>query len=263
MAKSSKKNSKKNRSKNSKKSGRVSSSLKLYVAKAISKHAETKVKSTSYSITTFNSAINSTPDLIKVLPQIGNGTDSSARIGNQISPTKLVIRGYVIYDSSVAGAQVQARMIGARLFCFSDKTTKSYANSIYNYNLLEEGDSTSGEWTGQTICFSRPHNADQFKWYADKRMKILKPYGLTSNSGAGSTPIASMHSSMYHPFVITITKKNLPSKLTYDATDSTVYPVNFAPQLALGYCDLLGGSPDSTTTQIAMQFESTLYFKDC
>jgi hypothetical protein len=155
-----------------------------------------------------------------------------------------------------------ARLIGARLFCFGDKTVSAYSNSIYNYNIIEEGDGTSGNWTGATIQYTAPHNTDQFKWYADKKFKILKPYGLTTVSGVSSTPITSMHSSLYHPFTITLTQKHLPAKFMYDQTDDTLYPTNFAPRLALGYCDLLNAAADVTSTQLNMQFTSTLYFKD-
>lgn len=247
----------------SKKQTKVSTALKSYVHRALSRNEETKIASVSYSLTGFNSGITNNTDLIKVMPIITQGTTSSTRVGNAIRPVKMVIRGYVVYNATALNAVQDARMLGARLMCFQDKTSRSYSNAIYNFNLLEEGDGTSGSFTGLPIQFSRPHNNDQFVWYADKRMKILKPFGYTNNTTPSATnAILSFNNSMYHPFTITLTQKKLPARLIYDQTDDTNYPTNWAPQIGLGYADLLGASADTGTVQVSMQFEATLYYKD-
>lgn len=247
----------------SKKQTKVSTALKSYVNRALSRNEETKVSSLSYTLTGFNSGITANSDLIKILPIITQGTSNSHRIGNAIRPVKMVIRGYVVYNATALNAVQDARMLGARLMCFQDKTTRSYSNEIYNFNLLEEGDGTSGSFTGTAIQFSRPHNNDQYVWYADKRMKVLKPFGYTNNTTPSATnAIMSFNNTMYHPFTITLTQKKLPARLIYDQADDTNYPTNWAPKLALGYADLLGASADSGTVQLSMQFEATLYYKD-
>jgi len=246
-----------------KKSSKVPYVVKSYVHRAISRSEETKIASFGYTLAQFNAGITANADLIKVLPPVTLGTDSGFRIGHQIRPIRLVIRGYVCYDTQAVSALPDARMLGARLFCFQDKTSKSYANAIYNFNLLEEGDGTSGQFTGQAIQYVRPHNTDQYVWFCDKKMAIRKPWGLTNNvTPTVTNAITSMNGSLFHPFTIVIGPKHLPAKFIYDQADDSNYPTNFAPQLALGYADLLGAGADTSTTQVKMEFESTLYYKD-
>jgi len=246
-----------------KKPTRVSAPVRSYVNRVIARSEETKISSYSYTLTTFNAGITANADLIKVLPIVTLGTDSHNRIGHQIRPVKLVIRGYVCYDTIASSALPDARMLGVRMFVFQDKTSKCYANAIYNFNLLEEGDGTSGQFTGQAIQYVRPHNKDQFTFFADKKWTIQKPWGLTNNvTPTVSNAITCMNSTMFRPFTITLGPKQLPAKLIYDQTDDTNYPVNFAPQLALGYCDLLGAGADTSTTQIKMEYEVSLFYKD-
>lgn len=246
-----------------KKARALPSRIKSYVHRAISRSEETKISSYSYTLSNFNAGITANADYIKVLPIVTLGTDSGHRIGHQIRPIKIVIRGYICYDTIASSALPDARMLGVRLLVFQDKTSRAYANSIFNFNLLEEGDGTSGQFTGQAIQWVRPHNKDQFTFFADKKFVIQKPWGLTNNvTPTVSNAITCMNGSMFRPFVITLGPKQLPAKLIYDQTDDTNYPVNFAPHLALGYCDLLGAGADTSTTQIKMEYEVSLYYKD-
>jgi hypothetical protein len=236
---------------------------KSQLYRAIRRNVETKIASNQYTITAFNSGINSSGDLITVLPSILNGTGQADRIGHNIKPLKLVIKGYVVYRCDATASLQDAKVLGARLFCFQDKAKRSYGiTSNYNYNLLDLG-GTSTNFTGTPMNYVTPHNNDQFMMFADKRMKILKPWGYVSNSSVTqANAVASFNSSIFHPFTITLTQKHLPAQLKYDDSESSSYPVNFAPYLALGYCDLLNASPDTSVTQLAMEFCATLYYED-
>lgn len=246
-----------------KKSTKVSAPVRTYVNRLISRNEETKFVSTQYALTSFNSGINAIGDLVTVLPPIQQGLTQSTRIGNSIRPIKMVITGYVIYNASALSALQDARMLGARLFCFQDKSTRSYTNSsVLNYNLLDIG-GTSNNFTGSALNYCQPHNNDLFTFFADKKMKILKPFGYTNNAvPSSSSAITGMDNSMYQPFRIVLTKKHLPAVLHYDQNNNVSYPTNFAPFLALGYCDFFNVAPDTTTTQLSMEFVSTLYYKD-
>lgn len=245
-----------------KKSTKISAPVRSYVNRAIRRNEETKFSSNQYSLTAFNSSISNSADLTIVLPTVSVGTGQNDRIGNKIRPIRLEITGYVCYYTNATTGNNDARMLGARLFCFQDKTTRSYANNIYNYHLLNLG-GTSNTFTGTPLNWVSPHNSEQFTFYADKKMTIMKPWGLTNNSTPTvSNAITGMDKSMFHPFKIVLTQKQLPAVLNYDQTDSLGYPTNFAPYLALGYCDLMGVSPDSVTNQLVMEWNSTLYYKD-
>jgi len=235
-------------------------SLVKLVKQIVMKNEETKMVSTTYNFTAFNSAINAIGDYIGVLPPVLNGNGQNARIGAEIKPIKLVIRGYIAYRTDTYSG---ARMLGTRLFCFSDKSVSNYAVSTsagQNYRLLDLGGTTSN-FDGTALSYMQPHNTDAFKWYADKKHNIMKPVGLT-NTLTGSADILCMDKSMYKPFTITIQGSKLPSSLKYDDSLSTNQPVNFAPYIAVGYCDLLNYIPDTATTQIGMEWVATLYYKD-
>lgn len=243
-----------------KKANKLVTKRQLY--RAINRSIETKIVTATYSLTAFNSGISAAGDLITVLPGIVTGTNQNDRIGMSVKPTRLVIRGYIVYNTASSYNYVDAKLLGARLLCFQDKATRAYQNAISNYNLLETGGS-GATFTGTPLNYLQPVNRDQFQIFADRRMKILKPFGYTnSSSPMFDTAMQSVDGSIFRPFTIVLTQKHMPAYLKFDHTDSPSYPVNFAPYLACGYCDLLNSTPDVTNTQLSITFTSTLYFKD-
>lgn len=245
-----------------KKSSKVNAAVKQYVSRTLSRSEETKFVSVQYSFSTFNSQILSPADLISIIPAIGQGTSQDARVGNTIRPVRMEITGFVTYYPAATAGNQDARMLGARLFCFQDKANRSNANTDLNYNLLSLG-GNSFNYTGTAMNWVTPHNNDQFQFFADRKMTILKPFGYTNNAIPSSTvAITGMDKSLFHPFKIVLTKKHLPAVFKYDQTDSSSYPCNFNPKLALGYSDLLNAAADIATTQLAMSFCCTLYYKD-
>ena len=236
--------------------------LAKLVKSIVARNLETKIAVNSYGLTNFNSAITGAGDYIAVLPQVFAGSTQNGRIGGSINPIKLVIRGYMVYKTD---AIASARMIGTRMFCFSDRAVSCYPTAISagpNFQLLDNGGAPVN-YTGSAINYCTPHNVDLFKWYADKKHTMQKPYGLTNTlSPTATTDITGMDRSLYKPFTITIPASKMPSTLKYDEVLSTGYPVNFAPYLAVGYSDLLGYTADTVVTQIGMEFVATLYYKD-
>lgn len=241
---------------------RPKTNMAKLVKQIVQKSIETKQISNQYTITAFNSGINGAGDQMTVLPPISVGAGQYQRVGSTIKPIKLVIRGYIQYKTD---NNAGARMIGVRQFCYSDRTVSTYnSNNLAggNYQLLDTG-SSSSNFTGTTLNFNTPHNNDQFKFYADRKHVIMKPYGLTNTlSPTASTDLTAVDKSMFKPFVITIPASKMPANLKYDDTNSLTQPVNFAPFLSIGYCDLLGYTADTTATQIVMTWVSTLYYKD-
>lgn len=232
------------------------------VKQMVLKNQETKFASNQYTYTGFNSSINSSGDYIVCLPNVSQGTAQNNRIGGSIKPIKLVIRGYYVYRTDALSG---ARVIGTRLFCFSDKTVSSYpvlTSAGANFQLLDLGGSPT-TYTGTPMNYITPHNTDAFKWYFDKRHVIQKPYGLTNSlSPSSTTDVTGFDRSMIRPFTITIPASKMPSVLRYDESISSTVPVNFAPLLALGYSDLLAFPADTVLQQLGMEFCATLYYKD-
>lgn len=233
--------------------------------RAINRNIETKIATNQYTITAFNSGISATGDFITLLPSITVSGANYGRVGNKIRPIKMIIRGYIVYDSTSLGADNDARMLGARMFVLQDKGIRCYTDqntSNISYNVLNNG-SSSTIYGGSAMSWILPANHDQFKIYADKKFKLLKPYGYTNNTTPSSTnAILAMNNTLFHPFTVVLNQKQLPSVLTYDSNESVNYPTNFAPYIALGYSDLLNATPDVTGTQLSMEFVCELHYKD-
>lgn len=81
-------------------------------------HADVETKQAYYILapTNFNSGIDVTGDVIRVLPNISQGTDVSNRIGNQLKGQSLSLKGCVSWSPSVGtfGSFANARL-GVRL----------------------------------------------------------------------------------------------------------------------------------------------------
>lgn len=243
---------------------KVAPAIKSYVTRALRSNVETKMATLTYTLTSFNGTITSVPDLITALPTVTQGVDTNQRIGQKVKPLKIVIRGYVIYNTDdIAGTGLlDARMLGGRLFLYQSKGNKNFNNSIYESNLLDIGSSTK-QFTGTAMDWITPTNKNLFTFYKDKKFIVQKPYGTTNDSSpAHSTTINCMNKSLYTPFVFTLTQKQLPAFFNYDDSLNLSYPVNFNPNLSLGYCDLLNKTADTVTSQLQMEFISTLYYED-
>jgi len=191
----------------SKKKDPVIRKSQLY--RAIHRNVETKIAVSKYGLTPFNSGIGASAlDCIMCLPTVNQGIDNAQRIGQSIKPIKLVIRGYVVYNTEdlLGSGKFDARMLGARLFCYQDKGNRAASNLVYNASLLEDGTGTKN-FTGVALDFGAPKNTDEFTFYADKKFRVLKPYGTTNDATpSNTTSIMCMNNSMYHPFTITLTK---------------------------------------------------------
>lgn len=243
---------------------KVTPAVKSYVTRAIRRNVETKMASLTYTLTSFNGAITSVADIITVLPTVNQGTDTNNRIGQKVKPLKLVVRGYVVYNTDdIAGTGLlDAKMLGGRLFLYQSKGNKNFNNSIYESNLLDLGNSTK-QFGGTAMDWITPTNKNLFTFFKDKKFVVQKPYGTTNDSSpAHSTTINCMNRSLYTPFVFTLTQKELPAFFNYDDSLNLNYPVNFNPTMSLGYCDLLNKTPDTLTSQLQMEFISTLYYED-
>jgi len=233
---------------------------KAVLYKAIRKNVETKQATAELPFTYFNSAINSTAEYYTCLPGLGQGVGANQRLGDQIRPIKIVIRGYVNYATN---AYTEAALIIARHFVFQPKNVRyqpqtSTAAGIY---LLTNGGNPSN-FTGALLDITRPHNNEEFIFYQDKRRTFLKPWGITNNATPSvTTDITGMDRSLVQFFEITLTQKQIPAVLKYNASFDT-FPINFNPLMAMGYAYSTNAVPDLTNTKLGMSYSTTMFYED-
>ena len=236
---------------------------KAQLYKAIAKQTETKQATTELTFTTFNSPISSaTGEFYVPLPGLGQGVAADQRLGDQIRPKRLVIRGYINYDTTDTSDQA-ANMIISRLFCFSSKAIRDNANKGSMSSALLTNGGNPSQFTGALLDITRPQNREYFTFYKDMRHTFLKPFGYTGNNIAPSVnqDITAMDRSLVKFFTITLTQKHMPAVFKYD-TNAATFPTNFLPCIALGYAYASNATPDSLLAKIGMSYSATLYYED-
>jgi len=165
------------KTKASKKGGLVT---KAQLYRAINRNVETKQVNMTLGLTNFNSGISSAAEFYTVLPAISQGVNSNQRLGDQIRPKRIVIRGYVQFLSD---AWVGATMLLARQFCFQPKNIRyqPQTTTAAGTTLLTDG-AVPAAYTGTLLDQTKTHNNEEFTFFMDKRRTFLKPYGYTNQS---------------------------------------------------------------------------------
>jgi len=228
------------------------------VQKIIHADVETKQAYHILAPTNFNSGIDVTGDVIRVLPNISTGTDSNNRIGQELKAQHLVLKGCVSWSPSVGtfGTFANARL-GVRLMVVQPRNYSQVNDVITNAttwlpNLLQKG-VTSAPFTGQINDLWAPINTEAIIKYYDKVIMLNGTY-QASNVGfsqlLGGTKF------------FTIKMKCRNKTLKYDQNISTNNPTNYAPVFLIGYAHLDGSGPDTVSTAITCQWDSIFNYED-
>ena len=108
------------------------------------------------------------------------GVGANQRIGDQIRPKKIIIRGFINYATNVYS---EAALIIARHFCFQPRNVRYQPQTATaaGIDLLRNGSNPSN-FTGALLDITRPHNGEEFTFFHDKRRTFLKPCGQTSTT---------------------------------------------------------------------------------
>ena len=245
-----------------KKTGAAKLVTKAQLYKAINKTTETKQATAEFTWTQFNSAISSASEYLGILPGLGAGVGPNQRVGDQVRPKRLVIRGVISFVTD-APSYNGAVLLISKLFCFQSKNTRyiPQVSTTLTTNLITNGGNPS-PFTGALLDITRPLNKEEFTFYKTKQHTFLKPWGLTNQAITNvNVDMTSVDKSLVYYFTITLTQKELPAVLKYTGSAET-YPINFAPLLALGYANSTNATPDTLFSRLGMSYSSTLYYED-
>jgi hypothetical protein len=157
-----------------------------------------------------------------------------------------------------------ANAIGAvdktvHVFVLTCKAVKSLDNysAIPITQLLDIGNGTNGPFNGTSMSQTLPVNKQDFTVLHHKSFRMTKGMGLCNTSIQTSACITP--SSSFRRLRLNI---KLPQKLTY-ADDSTVYPVNSAPFVVIGYTSAdQGGDTAPTAVDTYVEGRVMMWYKD-
>lgn len=226
------------------------------VLSVIHKEAETKQGAVSTSLIQFNSAIASTGDILRIVPQINKGTSDNSRIGDQIRGQKLVLDGILnfppILNSNINSPGKCA--IGVRMMLVTPKGYPNWerasASSTWLNYLLKKGGTTSG-FTGDPIDLYAPVNTDAITCHWNK-VYYMSQY-FTQHLGSTTDVAIPLQGTIRHVKKV-INLRNSLFKYD-DSVDSGLTPTNKGYFLLIGYAYTDGTtSPDTLTTKVTFQY---------
>lgn len=239
--------------------------LKRTIQKLISKNIEDKMAfhDTGDSLVYFNSGINNSGDMQRILPNIYKGTNEQERVGAQIRAKSLVIKGYLQLEPDTVVNNADNKRVAVRLMVVSMKKFKNLTDvqNAAGADLIEKG-GTSSNFSGYISHLWAPINSEEYIKHFDKIFYLSQSY--TAQQIGSSTPTVQWAVDMSKGirfFTIRIPLRG--KKLIYSqSSGSDIQPVNFAPVLCAGYAHLNAATPDVVNTKVGICYDVTFTYED-
>lgn len=256
-----------------KRAAKPSKKFTKMVQKIIHKDAETKQKSYVFTTTAFNSGVNSSGDVLRLLPPIDQGVAESQRIGDTITGQKVDVRGHFFINvtpnvSTLTGSLPTTIPANARLmiraFLCSVKKFSNYDDAVSNVSswsssFLKNGNS-SQQLDGSIESMYLPVNTDVITVHKEIKRYITVPVLTSTSTGVPSNWIIGQS---FNPAgSVKFFNANLKCKKVLKYDDTNFSPQNYAPFMVISYAHLDGSSPDILETRISASYVSTLFYED-
>lgn len=245
------------------------SQFKRDVRAVLSAMAETKkaFHTSGNSLVMFNSGIDSTGDIMQLMPAIYPGATDGQRVGDQIRARSMNVRGYVklnINSTSAIDNSTKLPTVICRLMVVSMKNKASFpdasASAAPLATLLQKGTTTVG-FTGLLSDIYAPINTEAFTIHHDENFYLSQDFVGTYGASAPSSRETIDVKNTVKFFNVNV--KCFNRVLRYDEdTGSGIYPTNFSPILLLGYAYLDGSAADTLSTNVGLQYDSRFTYED-
>jgi len=236
--------------------------IKQVSNKVANSKLETKYVADTFNNITFNSAINSFPELYSCYPLLGAGTLTYQRVGIDVTPIR-VKNTWVVSINNVA----RSENLYVDLYIMIDKLNRYYpqvaAPGGGQPQLLRSGSSFG---TGAVQGYNG-FNTDSFKMINKERYTLLKHFRfqLVANVGKanndttnGNAPNVPGQSAKTLTYVL-----DSPKILRYNPQVTTPdYPAGHAPFWCLGYSKVDGTPPDVVNQSITVSHITEMIYKD-
>lgn len=218
--------------------------------------------SNSSSLTFVNGGINSTADMLQIVPNVTQGTGDASRVGDQCRIQNFSIKGYLKLNINQSFNSTTLPSVIARLFVVSLKTKPNYTEASSSATplsgLLKKGGSTTG-WTGVLSDIYANVNSELWTTHYDKVFYLNQPFLLQPPTlNAISLPVDIKNTIKF--FHIKLKCKD--KLIKYDSNISTgLLPTNYGPMLLLGYAFADGSSVD-LASNLGLHFDSYMSYED-
>lgn len=241
------------------------SNFEKAVKKIINKVEETKQayykSSTSDALTTFNSEITSSGDMLQIIPNISKGTAEHERIGQEILCQRLRIQGHIRYSPSSAVNDSGRANIAVRMMIVSNKIRPSYPDVNTTLSplsqLLRKGGTTTA-FTGLLSDLYADINSTLWTKHYNKVIYLNQPMMIQPPTAGLSSGFQDLQNIIKF-FNIDI---KMNKKLLYDDNiNSGITPTNFGPIMLLGYVYLNAASPDTVSQNVGLFYTTRLNFE--
>jgi hypothetical protein len=223
---------------------------------------ETKEAYHAMAPTYFNSFVNSTGDLMQIIPSISKGVNDNNRLGDQLRPQKLKLKAII---QMLPQDNTQSNSVRRIWYRFAILTPKPFANlgsATTNFAswagaILKKGGTTTG-LNGDIVDYSADFNHDMVTVHYQKKgfMNQGLFYGPTTN------PAVYPAENCVQFFDKTFTfGKNTVWKYD-DAVSAGLVPSHTCMVGVLTYGFVDGTAADSLSSRVLFQYTSTLEYED-
>lgn len=203
-------------------------------------------------------SISGSSECYPLLPSVAEGTDGHNRIGDKIRPKYLIVKGKVMYDTSVNGTYLPPSTVRVLILAqrniklSSDVSSRADTDHLLKDNIATD---TGRAYTASAFDNLAPINKDLFTVYMDRKIKFRAQ--IEKQLGDNNTVLGYATQKTY-----TFVKKiRCPANLYFDDGNANV-PNNFAPFICMGGVPDDASTPFSLSTPYRMVVQSELYFTD-
>jgi len=210
---------------------------------------------------------NST-DIKRLIPYVLQGVQDNQRVGNQIKPVALNLRGRVALTIAPPQATLGGTDIIAFMYILQHKVAKAYnvlaASNVFT-ELLETGENTTKRFDGETWDSQLVVNDKYYQ--VIKKKKIVLRWAGVGPVATGATGVSfSANSQNYAANFTAKLKKNIPKVLKYPEAQGGQYdndPTNSSLFFCIGFIPYAGQRASSLASPLLqLQYTSELLYKD-
>jgi hypothetical protein len=177
----------------------------------------------------FTQGITSAAEFYSAMPVVPIGTDRAARVGNEIEPVSLRVKGIINIDTLFANS----RDITVHLFCLESKSIRNFdqvgdVDSNFLISSIDGGISNI-QFDGSVSQSLNMVDTRGYKVHKHLKVRLGKGLGTTNPPSLATQGVVTPYKA-HHYFDFKI---KVPKKLKYQGTYQ--YPDLFAPFLCMGW----------------------------